>query len=110
MKKEIYKTIQDFNPTCLQEKQDQKVFLEYIKTFDNIFSKKNNFAHITSSPWIMNKKQNKVLMVYHNIYDSWSWCGGHVDDNEDLLAVAIKEGKEETGLLNLTPSQFSQYL
>ena len=37
-------------------------------------------------------------MVYHNIYDSWSWLGGHADGETDLLAVALREVKEETGL------------
>ena len=23
-------------------------------------------------------------MVYHNIYDSWSWTGGHADGEKDL--------------------------
>ena len=34
-------------------------------------------------------------MVYHNIYNSWSWLGGHADGETDLLAVALREVKEE---------------
>ena len=34
-------------------------------------------------------------MVYHNIYQSWSWLGGHADGETDLLSVAIREVKEE---------------
>lgn len=37
-------------------------------------------------------------MVYHNIYDSWSWTGGHADGEADLAQVALREAKEETGL------------
>ena len=37
-------------------------------------------------------------MAYHNIYDSWSWLGGHADGETDLLAVAIREVKEEAGI------------
>ena len=42
-------------------------------------------------------------MIYHNIYQSWAWTGGHADGDCDLLHVAIKEAKEETGLKNVTP-------
>ena len=37
-------------------------------------------------------------MVYHNIYDSWSWIGGHADGSEDLRSVAMRELQEETGV------------
>lgn len=40
-------------------------------------------------------------MVYHNIYKSWAWTGGHADGEEDLLALALREAKEETGLKNI---------
>ena len=40
-------------------------------------------------------------MIYHNIYKSWAWTGGHADGDSDLLHVAIKEAEEETGLNNL---------
>ena len=42
-------------------------------------------------------------MLYHNIYQSWSWSGGHADGEGDLLSVAMKEVKEESGLLSLKP-------
>lgn len=37
-------------------------------------------------------------MLYHNIYQSWAWPGGHADGEEDLLRVALREVQEETGL------------
>ena len=40
-------------------------------------------------------------MCYHNIYQSWAWTGGHSDGEADLLKVAIKELKEETGVKNI---------
>ena len=42
-------------------------------------------------------------MVYHNIYHSWSWLGGHADGETDLLSVAIREVKEEAGISNVYP-------
>ena len=49
----------------------------------------------------MNENRTKVLMIYHNIYKSWAWTGGHTDGDSDLLHVALKEAEEETGIKNL---------
>ena len=45
----------------------------------------------------------QTLLVYHNIYDSWSWIGGHADGERDLAAVAMRELTEETGVANAQP-------
>lgn len=93
------KGIIEFEPSNEQEFQDKKVILEYIKNFPhNILLRKNEFAHITSSGFIMNEKLDKVLMIHHNIMNTWAWTGGHVDGDMDFLNVAIKEAKEETGI------------
>ena len=60
----------------------------------------NQIAHFTTSIWVANKERTKTLMVYHNIYNSWSWIGGHADGEEDLSQVALRELEEETGVKN----------
>ena len=55
MNESFYKEIQQFSPFNEQEEQDKKVFLKYLETFDDIFYRENEFAHITSSPWILNE-------------------------------------------------------
>ncbi|MEG0424054.1 MAG: NUDIX hydrolase [Erysipelotrichaceae bacterium] len=84
------------------ENQDKQVMLHYLDVFDDLYERRNEIAHITSSAWILNKTGDKVLMIYHNIYDSWGWVGGHADGDHDLAYVALKEAKEETGLTSLT--------
>jgi len=100
---DIIKQITDYIPYNEQEHHDKFEILEHIKHKNNIFSRENKTAHMTASSWILNKNKDKVLMVYHNIYDSWSWLGGHADGDEDLLSVATKEAMEESGLSNVTP-------
>ncbi|QAA32544.1 NUDIX hydrolase [Clostridium manihotivorum] len=86
-------------PKNEQEIQDKKVIIDYINQFpDNILLRDNEFAHITSSGFIMNRELSKVLMIHHNIRNAWAWTGGHADGDGDLLHVAIKEAKEETGI------------
>ena len=85
-----------------QEMFDKKRILEaYDKYKDELFYRKCEMTHFTSSSMIINKNRDKVLMVYHNIYDSYSWTGGHNDGDVDFMNVALKEAKEETSLSEL---------
>ncbi|PHV72243.1 NUDIX hydrolase [Sporanaerobium hydrogeniformans] len=87
-----------------QEKNDQRLILDYIKQFPNtILKRENEWAHLTSSGFIMNPALDKVLMAHHNIYKSWAWTGGHADGEADLLAVALREAREETGIKIVRP-------
>lgn len=81
-----------------QEIADQKLILDHINTFDNALSRENFIAHVTSSVMILNQDKTKVLLGFHQIYQSWGWFGGHNDDDSDCLHVALKEATEETGL------------
>jgi len=95
--------IEAYVPQNAQEKADKDVFLECMKNYQNLLTRETLIAHFTSSAWIVNKNRTKTLMVHHNLYRSWSWTGGHADDNADLLEVAIREAKEETGLQAVIP-------
>lgn len=97
----LRENIQKYKPYNQQEEKDKQAMLKYMDTFDNILTRENEFAHFTASSWAVNKERTKVLMIYHNIYQSWAWTGGHSDGEADMLKVAIKELKEETGVKNV---------
>lgn len=97
----LRENIEAYIPCNEQEENDKKLMLKYIDTFDDVLTRENEMCHFTSSSWILNKNKTKVLMIYHNIYDSWAWTGGHCDGDEDLLHVALKEAEEETSLKNI---------
>lgn len=96
--------INRFIPDCEQEASDKRTVQMLIDTFpDTILTRKNPIAHLTGSGFIVNKNRSQCLMVYHNIYNSWSWTGGHADGDADLFSVAIREAREETGISGLRP-------
>ena len=101
--KNLKKAIAAFVPTCEQEERDQKMMLTFIDANPDCLTRDNQVAHLTASAWVVNPTRDKVLMVYHNIYDSWSWTGGHADGEADLAAVAYREACEETGIQGLKP-------
>lgn len=96
-------SIERYEPFNDQEKKDKEVILRYSEIFKDILTRNNEIIHITSSGFVINRSRDKVLMIHHNIYNSWGWTGGHADGEEDLLSVAIREVKEETGVQNISP-------
>ena len=92
-----------YNPYNEQEEKDKELFISLLSNEKDIFTRENKLVHLTASSWIVNKERTKILLCYHNIYNSWTWLGGHADGEEDLLKVAIKEAKEESGLTNIKP-------
>lgn len=97
----LRENIEKYIPYNEQEEKDKELMLKYIDLSKDVLTRDNEAFHFSASNWIVNKERTKVLMIYHNIYNSWAWTGGHADGDEDLLRVALKEAEEETGLKNL---------
>ena len=102
-RQELCQQIAAYTPFNEQEAQDKALILQWIRQNENAFSRENTVAHMTASAWVVNRERTKVLMVYHNIYHSWSWLGGHADGETDLLAVALREVQEEAGITRVRP-------
>ena len=94
----LLETIREFTPGCEQEEADRRLMLSYMERFPQLLTRENETAHFTASCWIVTPDQSRALMAYHNQYDSWAWLGGHADGESDLLSVALREAREESGL------------
>ena len=104
--KKIIEIIENFQPLCEQEKKDKELMLLAVKKQgESILTRKSELFHITVSGFTVNKERTKTLMVFHNIYNSWSWIGGHADGEDDFLEVALREAKEETGIEHIYPAE-----
>ncbi len=101
MSKENYReAVANYEPFSEEEIAEKGLAELYVDKFSDIVYRNNRLVHLTTSAFIVNPERDKVLMVYHNIYDSWSWVGGHCDGEDIPLDNAIKEMKEETGVEN----------
>ena len=86
-----------YEPANEQEEVDKQVILSVLGTCENAFSREA-LAHMACSIWVVSPDCAQTLLVFHNIYGSWSWIGGHADGERDLAAVALRELQEETGV------------
>ncbi len=92
-----------FVPWDEEEAASRDLVVECLRREPDVFERKNGLCHMTASAWIVNRERTKVLLAFHNLYQSWSWLGGHADGDRDLLRVALKEAREESGLTHVHP-------
>ena len=95
--------LEHYRPWNEQEARDRAEILRRLRSGEELYSRDNASAHLTASAWVVSPDRRQVLMAYHNIYKSWSWLGGHADGQRDLLAVSLREVREESGLTGLRP-------
>lgn len=60
--------------------------------------------HATASALVVHPPTRRVLLRWHARQQAWLQVGGHADPGEtDPIAIALREGQEETGLGDLRP-------
>jgi 8-oxo-dGTP pyrophosphatase MutT (NUDIX family) len=60
--------------------------------------------HLTASALVVHPETKRVLLRWHERMESWLQVGGHGDPGEtDPIQIALREGREETGLADLRP-------
>lgn len=99
----IMKTFEIYTPKNEQEARDKELILAFIERNPDALLRTNLTAHITASAFVVNQHFDKIVFAFHHIYQSWAWVGGHADGESDLLEVAVKEAREETGLNSIIP-------
>jgi len=78
-------------------------FLDLLKSNRCFHRDHFNPGHITGSAILLNVAGDQILMNHHKSLNKWLNFGGHCDGQEDVLAVAIRETMEESGITALKP-------
>lgn len=100
---DIRNQLASYKPTCEQEAVELTIIKDYLKAYPEEIFLRGNPGHFTASGLVLTPDMHKVLLVYHTIYNAWTWPGGHGDGETDLLSAALREVREETGIQNVTP-------
>ena len=106
---ELMEELERYQPWNEQEERDRAEILRRLKSGEELYGRENLSAHLTSSAWVVSPDRQRVLLAYHNLYDSWAWLGGHADGERELLAVALRETWEESGLETVRPVTTAPY-
>ena len=72
--------------------------LKFLDEETGYFLRNNYNGHFTGSAWIVSPDKSSILMTHHKKLGKWIQLGGHADGESDLLKVALREAKEESGI------------
>jgi len=100
-RKSLIHSLQSYSTLFVEEGIIKSKFLELLD-HPRSFYRDHLPGHITGSAWIVNEDLSKVLLVLHAKLGRWLQPGGHADGDENVLNVALREAKEETGLHDST--------
>lgn len=95
--------LQKYTSSYPEELITQKRMLDFIAQHPDCFERSLEVGHITGSAWLLNKDGSKALLMHHAKLNIWVQLGGHCDGDFDVLAVAIKEAQEESGIAHIIP-------
>lgn len=87
----------------IEEKRVLALVIEFVETHPDCFEHALQTGHITGAAWIVNSERTHVLLTHHRKLNKWLQLGGHADGDPDVLRVAIREAKEESGIAVFVP-------
>ena len=101
--KKTYDLLKAYQPSCQKELVYKQSMLDLISACEDCFLRSCRVGHFTASAFLLNQQKTHVLLMHHTKLDKWMQLGGHCDGDSDVLAVAIKEAQEESGINEIVP-------
>jgi 8-oxo-dGTP pyrophosphatase MutT (NUDIX family) len=96
-------TLRGWRPPEADQSQLRSAYLDHLATYRDGWSRARLGAHLTASSLICLPQQGLVLLTLHARIGRWLQTGGHIEATDSgLLAAALREAAEESGLTGLT--------
>lgn len=101
-------TIESYTPVDPVSAHYKQQFLNLIAAHPDTFANRYNYelgvhGHLTAQAYVFNPTLRAIGLMHHKKLGLWVGFGGHVEQGDtDLMATALREAREESGLKNLT--------
>ena len=70
----------------------------FVRANARCFERSLAIGHVTGAAWLINRASTHALLTHHRKLGRWLQLGGHCDGDSDVLAVALREAREESGI------------
>jgi len=99
----LKKRLLNYNPNDNNQLKIRDQMLNFLSEHGDCFERSFMPGHFTASAWLLNKAGDSALLMHHAKLKLWLQLGGHCDGNCDVLDVALKEAREESGIQSIEP-------
>jgi len=97
-RQKILDLIEDYSVHYPNEAETTQRLKNFITENEDCFERTLLIGHVTGSAWVVNQAGTHTLLTHHKKLNKWLQLGGHADGESDILAAAMREVDEESGL------------
>lgn len=99
MKQEpLLQLLSKHQPIDSHEQEMLERIVVFVHEHENFYSRDLLVGHLTGSAWIVDETFSHALLLHHGKLNKWLQPGGHIEDDAEMLAAAMREAREETGV------------
>lgn len=93
-----------YTPSNALERAMAERMRAYVFEHADAFERSSREGHVTGSAWIIDRARTAAVLLHHRKLAKWLQPGGHADGERDVREVALREAREESGLVSLAPA------
>ena len=90
-----------YRPIDESDDAQRRAAQDFVHREPDCFARSCPVGHVTGSAWLLDSTGRRVLLTLHRKLGKWIQLGGHCDGDADVLAVAIREAQEESGIVEI---------
>ena len=78
-------------------------YIDFIDRYDDVHLRSSRVGHLTASALVVDPAERTALLTLHPTVGRWLQTGGHIEAGDtSLVAAALREAREESGIVDLT--------
>ena len=94
----LLRLLDEYELRLAEERTTVDRFRRFVQSHADCFERTLAIGHLTGSAWVLDRRLTRALLTHHKKLDCWLQLGGHADGDPDMLRVAAREAREESGL------------